>query len=185
MMNASFDDLRREVAPNARTVPAASIMRGSLMGGGLVGGSLMGSGGASMTHALRGPATVPDHKQELDVYFHGPGAASAAGIGTLDPKLVAMACKGKRDFILFEDLDNAVNDGRRLVIVMPMGTSQRDIQRAQVYLASSLARWLSEQKTDGAGRPYGECKDEDPTLRKFFTRAQINSIRRFGELDQA
>ena len=35
----------------------------------------------------------------------------------------------------------------------------RDLKDAQVYLASSLGRWLGEEKTDGAGRckrVYGE-----------------------------
>ena len=49
-----------------------------------------------------------------------------------------------------------------------------------MYLASSLAQWLHEEKTDGAGRPYGETKDEDPTLRKHFTREQILAIMSFG-----
>ena len=30
-------------------------------------------------------------------------------------------------------------------------------------------------------RPYGETKDEDPTLRKHFTRDQILAIMAFGE----
>ena len=64
--------------------------------------------------------------------------------------------------------------------VLPMGAPRKELKQAQAYLAESLARWLSEEKTDGAGRPYGEVKDEDPTLRKHFTRAQINAIRSFG-----
>ena len=48
----------------------------------------------------------------------------------------------------------------------------RNAKGMQVYLAESLGQWLGEQKVDGAGRPYGETKDEDPTLRKHFTRAQ-------------
>ena len=54
---------------------------------------------------------------------------------------------------------------------------------AQAYLANSIASWLGEEKTDGAGRPYGETKDEDPTLRKHFTREQMQAIRAFGALD--
>ena len=29
-------------------------------------------------------------------------------------------------------------------------------------------------------RPYGETKDQDPTLRKFFTRKQNVAIQKFG-----
>lgn len=72
-----------------------------------------------------------------------------------------------------------MSDGQRIVVVTPRGES-RELKGGQVYYAASLARWLSEQKTDGAGRPYGETKDEDPTLRKKFTRAQIEAIMRFG-----
>ena len=95
-------------------------------------------------------------------------------------RAAAAACEGKRDFILFEPLDNAVKENRRLVLVLPLGTDARAVKQAQVYLASSLASWLKEQKTDGSGRPYGECKDEDPTLRKHFTREQILAIASFG-----
>ena len=52
---------------------------------------------------------------------------------------------------------------------------------SQVYLASSFARWLREGKVDGAGRPFGEVKDEEPTLRKHFTRAQLEAILAFGD----
>ena len=64
----------------------------------------------------------------------------------------------------------AVKEGRRLVLVASKG--DRNAKGMQVYLAESLGQWLGEQKVDGAGRPYGETKDEDPTLRKHFTRAQ-------------
>ena len=96
-------------------------------------------------------------------------------------RTAAAACEGKNDFILFEPLASAVQENRRLVLVMPLGS--RSAKQAQAYLASSLASWLREQKTDGSGRPYGECKDEDPTLRKHFTRAQIVAIREFGAAD--
>ena len=91
------------------------------------------------------------------------------------------ACEGKRDFILFEPLDGAVKENRRIVLVLPLTAGRNDVKQAQAYLAASLSSWLKEQKTDGSGRPYGECKDEDPTLRKHFTRAQILAIRAFGE----
>ena len=196
-MNMSFDEMRNEVAPAARSVTAMPQM----MGGGSMMPQVMGGGGgmASMlTHAGRGSmmrggmsalppptAQVPDHPQQLQVYLHGPGADKLArgggGISLIDPAQVEAACKGKRDFILFEDLDGAVREGRRLVLVTPMGVRPGELKQAQAYLASSLARWLSENKVDGAGRPYGECKDEDPTLRKHFTRAQIQAIRSFGQ----
>ena len=132
---------------------------------------------------------VPDHRMELRVLFFGPDAQHSAGassgsVQVADAKMAAMACEGKRDFILFEPLDGAVKENRRLVLVLPLSAGSRDIKQAQAYLASSLASWLKEQKTDGSGRPYGECKDEDPTLRMHFTRAQILAIRAFGDLDQ-
>ena len=89
--------------------------------------------------------------------------------------------KGKNDFVLFEPLDDAVRDGRRLVIVAPLGAGRGALASSQVYLASSFARWLREGKVDGAGRPFGEVKDEEPTLRKPFTRAQLEAILAFGD----
>ena len=114
----------------------------------------------------------------------------------------------------------AASAGQRVVVVTERGSRPPD--GAQAYLATSLARWLNEQKTDGAGRcalanrptsppppapqfahihilprvcwvtlrtvgvcvvrrrAYGEVKDEDPTLRKKFTREQILAIQAFG-----
>ena len=171
MMNMSFDDLRSQVAPNASVMPQM--------------GSMMAlSGGTAGPSLLAGPRTVsvPDHRQELQVFFHGAGAEAAArDVAVVDTQTASAACKGKRDFILFEDLDEALKEGRRLVLVLPLGAGRGELGQAQAYLASSLARWLSEQKTDGSGRPYGECKDEDPTLRKHFTRAQILAIKQFGD----
>jgi len=177
-MNMSFDQMRGEVAPAARTMT---------MGGAMPLRSMLTHGGAGSgtMHALPPPvAQIPDNPQELQVFLSGPGAnahARGSGIGLVEAKQAVVACKGKRDFILFEELDNAVPDGRRVVLVMPLGARSSEIKQAQAYLAASLADWLSENKVDGAGRPYGECKDEDPTLRKRFTRAQINAIRAFGK----
>lgn len=186
MMSMSFDQLRGEVSPNAQTVVAAG--RPMIGGGSVAPMSLMGPGAA---HTLMGgPAPrrveVPDHQQELHVLFFGPDAQRAAGsaVQVADARTAAAACVGKRDFILFEPLDSAVKANQRLVIVLPLSAGAHDINQAQVYLASSLASWLQEQKTDGSGRPYGECKDQDPTLRKHFTRNQILAIRSFGDQDQ-
>ena len=44
-----------------------------------------------------------------------------------------------------------------------------------------LVNALREGKVDGAGRPFGELKDEEPTLRKPFTRAQLEAILAFGD----
>ena len=189
MMNMSYDDLRSEVAPNARTVMPVgmSMGAGSMLGGPSHALGLMGSRGQPQLtmHAPAMPLVIPDHPQELHVFLSGDGAEEQARssnqLGLLEPAHAMAACKGKRDFIMFEPLDDAVRQGTRLVIVLPMGSPKSEVKRAQVYLASSLARWLKEQKTDGSGRPYGECKDEDPTLRKHFTRAQINAILAFGE----
>ena len=189
MMNMSFDDLRGEVASNARTVmPGGMTMgAGSMLGGpshalGLMGGR---SQPQLTMHAPVMPLVITDHPQELHVFLSGDGAEGHARsnnqLGVLEPAHAMAACKGKRDFIMFEPLDDAVRKGTRLVLVLPVSSPKSDVKQAQVYLASSLARWLKEQKTDGSGRPYGECKDEDPTLRKHFTRAQINSILAFGE----
>lgn len=180
MMNMSFDELRNEVSSGGSSVAARShqsLARGALS---------MGHGAPRALHASRAPAVVevPDHAQELQVYFHGKGAEYAArsvGPGCLlEASQAALACKGKRDFILFEPLDDAARDGVPIVLVTPLRAARSELKGAQVYLASSLAQWLGEQKTDGAGRSYGECKDEDPTLRKHFTRAQILAIRQFG-----
>ena len=185
-MNMSFDQLRGEVAPNAAT----TIAPGSVMSMGGRGGPsmLMGGGGPALLMGGSRRVEVPDHAPELRVLFFGPEAQKSAAsaskdVQVVDGKVAAAACEGKNDFILFEPLDKAVRDNRRLVLVLPLNASSRDIKQAQVYLASSLSSWLKEQKTDGSGRPYGECKDEDPTLRKHFTRGQILAIRAFGDLD--
>jgi hypothetical protein len=185
MMNMSFDRLRGEVAPASQTMLGGG--GGSAMLGGPVGGGsallMMGSGSTAPRRV-----EVPDHPMELRVLFFGPGARGAAAKGgsavqEVDARTAAAACEGKRDFILFEPLDAAAKENRRLVLVLPLSAGPKDVKQAQVYLASSLASWLKEQKTDGSGRPYGECKDEDPTLRKHFTRAQILAIRAFGDED--
>jgi len=189
MMNASFDDLRSHVAPASRSAVMPGAATGSMLtlgggGGGGFGRSTMpalmsSSGGHSRPHTL----VIPDHPQELQVYLCGSGAKAVAGVEVLDARAAATACAGKNDFILFEPLDEAARQGRKLVIVLPRGAPRSELPRAQAYLAESLARWLSEEKTDGAGRPYGEVKDEDPTLRKHYTRAQINAIRAFGHAE--
>jgi len=184
MMNASFDELRSHVAPAARStiMPSAGGMV-SLMGGG-------SSDGRSMTMPTLGISRghqaliIPDHPQELQVYLCGPKAKPAPGVEVLDAQTAAAACVGKNDFILFEAMDDAARQGRGVVLVLPLGATRRELRQSQAYLAESLARWLSEEKTDGAGRPYGEVKDEDPTLRKHFTRAQINAIRSFGGVSE-
>ena len=181
MMNMSFDALNNEVG--------TTISSGSAIGGGSrmlshAGGSSSRSASSQGRGRALQMAEVPDHAQELQVYFHGRGADGAArscGPGcTLEPARAALACAGKRDFILFEPLDDAARDGTPIVVVTLLGAARGELKGAQVYLASSLAQWLSEHKTDGAGRAYGECKDEDPTLRKHFTRAQILAIRKLG-----
>lgn len=191
MMNMSFDQLRGEVAP-AATVSGGSMLAGSMVAGSRGAPMIMGAtapallmGGSAMSRRVE----VPDHPMELRVLFHGPdaqqsAASSSGSVRAIDVQMATAACQGKRDFILFEPLDDAVKQKRRIVLVLPLSAGQGDIKQAQAYLASSLASWLQEQKTDGSGRPYGECKDEDPTLRKHFTRAQIFAIRAFGERDQ-
>ena len=187
MMSMSFDDLRNQVAPGGTTFNPQTAMNSMLTLGGGGGPSMQQRGGQRSLMQLAGPARpveVPDHAQELQVFFFGPGAerfGRAAGVGVLDAKTTQAACRGKRDFILFEPLDDAVKEGSRLVLVLPLCAGRSEVGQAQAYLASSLARWLGEQKTDGSGRPYGESKDEDPTLRKHFTRAQILAIREFGK----
>ena len=165
MMSMSFDELRgqMEVPTTVASTPAASLRA---LGGGSFGA--MPSLAASARPQLTMPLRVRDHAPALDVYFSGPGAAAAAA-------------KGKNDFVLFEPLDDAVRDGRRLVIVAPLGAGRGALASSQVYLASSFARWLREGKVDGAGRPFGEVKDEEPTLRKPFTRAQLEAILAFGD----
>ena len=157
MMNMSFDELRSSIAP----------------------------AGPTQTRALRMPTPeVPDHAQELDVYLAGPGAdeacARARGVGALDAGRADAACRGKRDFILFENLDQALaptahwsrapfdamaraqaaSAGQRVVVVTERGSRPPD--GAQAYLATSLARWLNEQKTDGAGRCAPAARPRSP-----------------------
>jgi hypothetical protein len=184
MMNMDFDRLRGHVQQN--TVMAGTAAMGSSsqmmtqMLGGPRGGSMM-----DPTRMLTRPVEVPDHPQELQVLLFGPGAEQHAtrdrSVSVIDARSAEAACKGKRDFILFEDLDQAVRQNQRLVMVLPLSAGRAELHTAQAYLADSLGDWLKEQKTDGSGRPYGESKDEDPTLRKHFTRAQILAIRAFGE----
>ena len=187
-MSMSFDELRTQMDPVHSAVastPAASLRA---LGGGSFGA--MPSMAASARPQLTMPLRVRDHAPALDVYFSGPGAADAArrtagggrgGVVALDAVAAAAAAKGKNDFVLFEPLDDAVRDGRRLVIVAPLGAGRGALASSQVYLASSFARWLREGKVDGAGRPFGELKDEEPTLRKPFTRAQLEAILAFGD----
>ena len=187
-MSMSFDELRREVDPVHTAVastPAASLRA---LGGGSFGA--MPSLAASARPQLTMPLRVRDHAPALDVYFSGRApptrrgarpAAAAAAASSRSTRRRRRAAKGKRDFVLFEPLDDAVRDGRRLVIVAPLGAGRGALASSQVYLASSFARWLREGKVDGAGRPFGEVKDEEPTLRKPFTRAQLEAILAFGD----
>ena len=187
-MSMSFDELRGQMDPvhTVASTPAASLRA---LGGGSFGA--MPSLAASARPQLTMPLRVRDHAPALDVYFSGPGAADAArrtagggrggGVVALDAAAAAAAAKGKNDFVLFEPLDDAVRDGRRLVLVAPLGAGRGALASSQVYLASSFARWLREGKVDGAGRPFGEVKDEEPTLRKPFTRAQLEAILAFGD----
>lgn len=187
MMNMSFDQLRGHVQQNTVVGGAASMGSASQMMTQMLGGPRSGGGPSMMdpTRMLMRPVEVPDHPQELHVLLFGPGAEKHAtrdrAVSVVDAKAAETACKGKRDFILFEELDNAVRQGRRLVLVLPLSAGRNELHTAQCYLASSLGDWLKEQKTDGSGRPYGESKDEDPTLRKHFTRSQILAIRAFGD----
>ena len=189
MMSMSFDELRGQMDPVHTAVastPAASLRA---LGGGSFGA--MPSLAASARPQLTMPLRVRDHAPALDVYFSGPGAADASrrtagggrggGVVALDAAAAAAVAKGKNDFVLFEPLDDAVRDGRRLVVVAPLGAGRGALASSQVYLASSFARWLREGKVDGAGRPFGEVKDEEPTLRKHFTRAQLEAILAFGD----
>lgn len=182
MMGMSFDALREEVAPSS------ALPTHTQGGPALQLSHAHASFGASPQQQPR-QLVMRDHRQELDVYLSGPGAerfARAPGVAKLDGASAAAACSGKNDFILFEALDGAVRAGKRLVLVTPMGAGRGALKGgAQAYLAGSISQWLSEAKTDGAGRPYGETKDEDPTLRKRFTREQMGAVHDFAALDGA
>jgi hypothetical protein len=136
------------------------------------------------TRAL--PLSAADGPRELDVYLHGPRAGNhvTMGVSCLDAQRAEAMCKGRRDFVLFEELASAVREQKRLVFVVPFGAPCCRAQ-VQVYYARSLGRWLSEEKTDGTGRPYREMKDEDPTLRKKFTKAQIAAVLSFAGFSAA
>lgn len=129
---------------------------------------------------------APDRPQELDVYLYGPRAEDhvTIGVSCVEARSAEAMCKGRRDFVLFEELAPAVRERKRLVFVVPVGAHCRSAQ-VQVYYAQSLGRWLSEEKTDGAGRPYGEMRDEDPMLKKKFTKAQTTAILSFGGFSAA
>ena len=95
MMSMNFDELRATVNPEMTST---------------------GPSGAALSFhgAVTPPAPViPDHQHELDVYFSGPGAKEACAsaprgqLAMLPPHLTQAACAGKRDFIHFEDLDDA------------------------------------------------------------------------------
>lgn len=172
MMNMSFDQLSSTINPGMSVASAGHSAPGALSFGG---------GPALLTAA----PTIPNHPHELDVFFSGPGAeaacrgARAEELSPLPPDKALKACKGKKDFILFEDMEDAVRDGRRVVLVTLKGDGKA-LRGVQAYLAESLSRWLGEQKLDGAGRPYGETKDQDPTLRQFFTKSQNTAIQNWG-----
>ena len=102
MMNMSFDELRANVNPGVMPTTGGR------------GAALSFHGAAPSLLAGPPPApVVPDHPHELDVYLSGPGAESACAgaprgqLAALASKQAQEACAGKRDFILFEDLDNA------------------------------------------------------------------------------
>ena len=112
MMNMSFDELRSSIAP----------------------------AGPTQNRALRMPTPeVPDHAQELDVYLAGPGADEASAhargaVRALDPARADAACLGKRDFILFENLDQAPTARRGAT---PRLTPRRARRRPALASASS------------------------------------------------
>ena len=152
---------------------AGLLASGSAPGGG--GGGLSASG--AFARALNGGDAAA--RASPDSLFGGNfGALTPTGLSFGGLQLPSPNASGHLNVDLGSmDLPSPV--------ARALAAGAGDIRQAQVYLASSLAGWLREQKTDGSGRPYGECKDEDPTLRKHFTRAQILAIRAFGELDAA
>ena len=57
-----------------------------------------------------------------------------------------------------------------------------NIGRTHHRAVDTEGKALSHRVGDGSPcRPYGETKDEDPTLRKHFTRDQIFAIMAFGD----
>lgn len=182
MMGMSFDQMRASMGP-AHSSASHAALSAHRSGGDasmpLPLGSALGTGMLTMSAAPpSGPVEIPDHRQELDVYFVGPGAAEAAsgaaGLSSLDAARAEGVCAGKSDFSELEALDAAVRRGERVVIAVNRG--DRSLKSAQAYLATSIARWLSERQPDGAGRLTGVSKNVDPATRKHFTRRQIQAI---------
>ena len=65
---------------------------------------------------------------------------------------------------------------RGAVVVVTAERGDRGLKTAQCHLATSLSEWLREEQVDGAGRPFGVCKNTDPVSRRHFTKAQIEGV---------
>ena len=98
-MRMSFDELRSTVAP-APTTMGGSMHRSIADRGG--SRNALPAPAVSMMLPQRLPV-VPDHPQELEVFFSGAGAEQLAAkhrnVGTIDKSSSATVCKGRRDFV--------------------------------------------------------------------------------------
>ena len=126
---------------------------------------------------------IPPGAHELDLFLVGAGAreladADGAAVGVLNAARAQAVCAGRYDFVSFEQIEEAVAAGTRVVVAAQRG--DRSMRSAQGYLAASLRRWLLELKRDGAGRALAETRNVDPITRRQFTRAQVIAVLLFG-----
>ena len=102
------------------------------------------------------------------------GSFSAAQLQVLPFEQAQKVCEGRTDFVELEPLGEALSRGGMVVVAAEEG--DRSLRTAQCHLATSLSEWLREEQVDGAGRPFGVCKNTDPVSRRHFTKAQIEGV---------
>ena len=115
--------------------------------------------------------------QELDVFVAGRrcgGASTDGPLQVLPLERAQEVCEGRTDFVELEPLGRALARGAVVVVTAERG--DRGLKTAQCHLATSLSEWLREEQVDGAGRPFGVCKNTDPVSRRHFTKAQIEGV---------
>jgi hypothetical protein len=210
MLGMSFDQLRTTLATPASghipraierlpagpsAAPSSSWRTVTFMPGtNLSGTSLPGTGLTQLTGVTQlsqafgvplGPAQIPDHRQELIVWLVGPGASRLGNPARAAPGVAARTVaealplvEGRQDFATFERVELLLRRGERVIVTLAKG--DREGKTAQGCRAASLGAWLRQRRTDGAGRPTRETRNEEPLTRKRFTRAQIEAILAFA-----
>ncbi|QDZ25029.1 hypothetical protein HOP50_15g75720 [Chloropicon primus] len=156
-------------------------------------GSPQGGTSASLDAWCEAEGTVPEAEQELDVYVttKDPSNKDAIsriltrrskgeeGVSYLDASTARGVVKGKEDFVLFDDMGDALDQGKVVVISCDKGSGRGAAlatdawKTAQCYLLENICGWFMQKKVDGAGQEYDEAKNFDPITKKTFTRNQI------------